>query len=73
MMKVGDLRCVLSELKKKKRQCFYQPHDRSLVQTLFSNTHQFLSPVLRAQEGDRKVTGFPNDRREQEEDREGRR
>ena len=33
-----------------------------------TNTHQFLSPGLRAQ-GDRKV----NDRREQEGDREGRR
>ena len=37
-----------------------------------TNTHQFLSPVLRAQE-DRKVKGLPNDRREQEGDREGRR
>lgn len=39
-------------------------------ESYLTNTHQFLSPVLRTQ-ADRKVTGLPNDLREQEGDREG--
>ena len=66
MMKMGNLRCVLPELeKKKKRQCFinliieawFKVSSICSNESYLTNTDQFLSPKLKKETG--RSQGFP--------------